>query len=59
MRVVFNFFKKIPIKTAVLECVFNKVEGLMHTPLLKRDSITGVFSVNFARIFRTHILYNM
>ena len=43
----------------MLECVFNKVEGLMHTPLLKRDSSTGVFSVNFARFFRTHILYNM
>ena len=43
----------------MLECLFNKVEGLRPTSLLKRDSITSVSSVNFARFFRTPILYNI
>ena len=42
----------------MLECLFNKVEGLRPISLLKRDSITSVSSVNFAR-FRTPILYNI
>ena len=43
----------------MLEFLFNKVEGLRPTSLLKRDSITSVSSVNFARFFRTPILYNI
>ena len=43
----------------MLECLFNKVEGLRPISLLKRDSITSVSSVNFARFFRTPILYNI
>ena len=35
----------------MLECLFNKVEGLRPISLLKRDSITSVSSVNFARFF--------
>ena len=30
-------------KTPVLESLFNKVTGLRHATLLKRDSITGIF----------------
>ena len=43
----------------MLECLFNKVEGLRPTSLLKRDTITSVSSVNFARFFGTPILYNI
>ena len=43
----------------MLECLFNKDEGLRPISLLKRDSITSVSSVNFARFFKTPILYNM
>ena len=46
-------------KAPMLECLFNKVEGLRPISLLKRDSITSVSSVNFARFFRTPILYNI
>ena len=41
------------------ECLFDKVEGLRPTTLLKRDSSTSVSSVNFVRFFRTPILYNI
>ena len=41
------------------ECLFNKVEGLRSTTLLKRDSSTSASFVNFVRFFRTPVLYNI
>ena len=35
----------------MLECLFDKVESLRPISLLKRDSITSVSYVNFARFF--------
>ena len=43
----------------MLEFLFNKVEDIRPTSLIKKHSITSVSSVNFARFFRTPILYNI
>ena len=34
-------------KTPILECLFNKFAGLYACILLKRDSNSGVFLINF------------
>ena len=46
------------MKTLVLECRFNKFEGLRPVPLLK-EAPAQVLSHEFCDIFRASVLYNI
>ena len=56
---VLKNFTNFTGKTPAFELLFHKVVGLRPVTLLKRDSITGVFPVKFAKFLRTPILKNI
>ena len=56
---VLKNFTKFTGKQLCQGLIFNKVTGLRPATLLKRDSRTGVFHLDFAKFLRTSILKNI